>query len=74
MLFVNMLWCNVTIYIICLIVYIATSRGEVTRNQKPTFGSTLGQHVIASLRLVALDHSSLPNNVPVIHCDMLRLT
>jgi hypothetical protein len=22
----------------------------------------------------ALDHSSLPNNVPINHCDMLRLT
>jgi hypothetical protein len=32
-----MLWCNVTISIICLIVCIATSRGEVTRNLEPNF-------------------------------------
>jgi hypothetical protein len=67
-----MLWCNVTISIIYLIVCIATSRGEMTRNHKPNFwaASVLQGYYKASC---ALDHSSLPNNVSVNHCDMLRL-
>jgi hypothetical protein len=32
-----MLWCNVIIYIICLVVCIATSRGDVIRNLKAKF-------------------------------------
>jgi hypothetical protein len=34
MLFVNMLWCNVTIPILCMIVCTATHKSDVTRNLK----------------------------------------
>jgi hypothetical protein len=49
MLFVHMLWYNVTIPIICLIVCIATHRSEVTRNLKTNLVKYLG---ISSLRQV----------------------
>jgi hypothetical protein len=49
MLFVHMLWCNVTIPIICLIVCIATHKSEVTRNLKTKLVKYLG---ISSLRQV----------------------
>jgi hypothetical protein len=69
-----MLWCNITISIICLILCIATRRDDVTRNQKPNFWVSIwtkGYRKNKASR--ALDHSSLPNNVTINHCDMLRL-
>jgi hypothetical protein len=49
--FVHMLWCNITISIICFIVCIATSRGNVTRNLKLNFlGHHLDYKVITSHR------------------------
>jgi hypothetical protein len=47
-----MLWCNVTISIICLIVCIATSRSEVTRNPKTNLGE--GHGVAAKMQVVPL--------------------
>jgi hypothetical protein len=64
------LWCNVTISIICLIVCIATSSSEVTRNPKTNLLKYLESQSQGSC---ALNHFSLPNNVSVNHCDMLRL-
>jgi hypothetical protein len=55
----------------CLFVYIATSSSEVTSHQKTKLVKYLG---ILSLRqVVPLDHFYLPNNIPVNHCDMLKL-
>jgi hypothetical protein len=69
-----MLWCNITISIIWLIVCIVTSRGEVTRNQKPNFWVSIWTTGYREYKAsCALDHSYLPNNVLVNHCDMLRL-
>jgi hypothetical protein len=69
-----MLWCNVTISIICLIVCIATSRGEVAGNQKPNFWVSIWTTRYRKYKAsCAIDHSSLPNNVLVNQCDMLRL-
>jgi hypothetical protein len=74
MLFVHILWCNVTISIICLIVFIATSRGEVTSNQKPNFWVNIWTTGYPKYKACcAFDHPSLPNNVLVNHYDMLRL-
>jgi sensor histidine kinase YesM len=74
MLFVHILWYNVTISIICLIVCIATSRAEVTRNQKPNFWVSFWTTDYRKYTTTcAFDHSSLPNNVLVNHCDMLML-
>jgi hypothetical protein len=69
-----MLWCNVTISIIFLIVCIATSRGEVTRNQKPNFWVNIWTTGYCKYKASSTldDHSSLPNNVLVNQCDMLR--
>jgi hypothetical protein len=69
-----MLWCNVTISIICLIVCIATSRGEVMRNLVPNFWvsmSTTGYR--KDKTSCTLDHSSLPNNLRINRCGILRL-
>jgi hypothetical protein len=57
-----------------LIICIATSRGEVMMNPEPNFWvsiSTIGNRKYKAS--CALNHSSLPNNVPVNHCDILRL-
>jgi hypothetical protein len=68
-----MLWCNVTISIICLIVCIDTSTGEVTRTRCPTFGTASGQQVIASHRQVVPLITPFYLIVFVVnHCDMLR--
>jgi hypothetical protein len=69
MLFVHMLWCNAIISIICLIVCIATNSGEVTGILK----TKLVPGNLESKARCALDHFSLPNNIPVNHDDMLRL-
>jgi hypothetical protein len=69
-----MLWCNVTISIIYLIVCIATSRGEVMTNPTPNFWVSISTTNYCKYKAsCALEHFSLPNNVPVNHCDMLRL-
>jgi hypothetical protein len=47
----------------------ATSSSEVTSHLK----TKLVHGNLESEVSCALDHSSLPNNVPVNHCDMLRL-
>jgi hypothetical protein len=52
----------------CLFVSIATNSGEVT-----AFEDQLGTWNLKSKESCALDHFSLPNNVPVNHCDMLSL-
>jgi hypothetical protein len=54
----------------CLFVCIAMSSSEVTSHRRPTWWSTWKFELQASC---SLDHSYLPNNVSVNHCDMLRL-
>jgi hypothetical protein len=66
-----MLCCNVTIPIICLIVCIATSSSEVTRNLKTKLEKYLELHQKGKLCPWSL--FALPTNVLVNHCDMLRL-
>jgi hypothetical protein len=52
-----------------MFVCIATISNEVTRILK-----TKLVHVDLKYKAsCALDHSSLPNNIPLNHCDMLRL-
>jgi hypothetical protein len=51
-----MLWCNVTIHIICLIVCIDTHRSEVTRNLKTNLVKYLESQVYKAS--CALNHSS----------------
>jgi hypothetical protein len=53
-----------------MFVCIATSSNEVTSHLKTKL---VRPGNIESKASCALDHSSLPNNVPVNHCDMLRL-
>jgi hypothetical protein len=55
----------------CLFVCIATSRSEVTSHLKTKVGEVPGN--LESKASFAIDHPSLPNNVLVNHCDMLRL-
>jgi hypothetical protein len=52
-----------------MFVCIATSSSEVTSHLK----TKLVRRNLKSQASCALDHFSLPNNVPVNHCDMLRL-
>jgi hypothetical protein len=52
-----------------MFVCIATISSEVTSHLK----TKLVPENLESKASCALDHSSLPNNVPVSHCDMLRL-
>jgi hypothetical protein len=52
-----------------MFVCIATTSSEVTRILK----TNLGPGNLESQASCALDHFSLPNNVPVNYCDMLRL-
>jgi hypothetical protein len=52
-----------------MFVCIATSSSEVTSHLK----TKLVHGNLESKASCALDHSSLPNNVLVNHCDMLRL-
>jgi hypothetical protein len=54
----------------CLFVCIAMSSSEVTSQQRLAWRSTWDLESKASC---ALDHFSLPNNVHINHCDMLRL-
>jgi hypothetical protein len=69
-----MLWCNVIMSIIYLIVCIATSRGEVSRNIAPNFWVGIWTTDYRKYKAsCALDHSSLPNNVSINHRNMLSL-
>jgi hypothetical protein len=52
-----------------MFVCIATNSSEVTSHLKTKL--VLGN--LESKASCALDHFSLPNNVPINHCDMLRL-
>jgi hypothetical protein len=56
--------------ILCLTKCIATNKSEVAMHLKYQLEKYLELHQKASC---ALDHSSLPNNISVNHCDMLRL-
>jgi|SRR5688572_26927760 hypothetical protein len=61
-------WCDVN-FAYTMFVGIATSSSEVTDHLRTNL-------VLGNLEYkasCALDHSSLPNNIPVNHCDMLRL-
>jgi hypothetical protein len=55
----------------CLFVCITTSSSEVTSHLKTKVGEVPGN--LKSKASCALDHSSLPNNVLINQCDMLRL-
>jgi hypothetical protein len=61
-------WCDVN-FAYAMFVCIVTTSSEVTRilNTKLVPGD------LKSKASCALDHFSLPNNVPVNHCDILRL-
>jgi uncharacterized protein (UPF0333 family) len=61
-------WCDVNSSY-TMFVCIATNNSEVTSHLKTNL--VLGN--LESKTSCALDHFSLPNNVPVNHCDMLRL-
>jgi hypothetical protein len=61
-------WCDVD-FAYTMFVCIATSSNEVTSHLKTKL--VPGNH--ESKASCALDHSSLPNNVLVNNCDMLRL-
>jgi hypothetical protein len=52
-----------------MFVCIATNSSEITSHLK----SKLVPRNLESKESCALDYFSLPNNVPVNHCDMLRL-
>jgi hypothetical protein len=53
-----------------MFVCIATNSNEVTSHLKTKVGEVSGNLEYKSS--CALDHSSLPNNIRVNHCDMLR--
>ena len=61
-------WCDVN-FSCTMFVCMATSSNEVTSHLK----SKLVPENLKSQASCALDHFSLPNNVPINHCDMLRL-
>jgi hypothetical protein len=61
-------WCDVK-FSYTMFVCIATSSSEVMSHLKNNL--VLGN--LKSNASCALDHFSLPNNVPVNHCDLLRL-
>jgi hypothetical protein len=61
-------WCYVN-FAYTMFVCIATSSSEVTSHLK----SKLVPGNLKSHASCALDHFSLPNNIPINHCDMLRL-
>jgi hypothetical protein len=61
-------WCDVN-FAYTMFVCIATTSNEVTSHLK----TKLVPGNLESKASCALNHSSLPNNVPVNHCGMLRL-
>jgi hypothetical protein len=61
-------WCDVN-FSYTMFVCIATNSGKVMSHMKSKL--VLGN--LESKASCALDHFSLTNNVPVNHCDMLRL-
>jgi hypothetical protein len=62
------IWCHVN-FAYTMFVCMATISSKVTSHLK----SKLVLRNLESKASYALDHSSLPNNVHVNHCDMLRL-
>jgi hypothetical protein len=66
--FVLYVWCDVN-FAYTMFVCIAMISSEVTRILK----TKLVPRNLESQPSCALDHFSLPNNVPINHCDMLRL-
>jgi hypothetical protein len=66
--FCSYVWCYVN-FAYTMFVCITTISSEVTRILK----TKLVPGNLESQASCALDHFSLPNNVPVNHCDMLRL-
>jgi hypothetical protein len=60
--------CNVN-FSYTMLVCIAMNNSEVTRHLK----TKLVPRNLESKASCALDHFSLPNNVPINHCDMLKL-
>jgi hypothetical protein len=66
--FCSDVWCDVN-FAYTMFVSIATNSSEVTSHLE----TKLVRGNIESKASCALDHFSLPNNVPVNHCDMLRL-
>jgi hypothetical protein len=63
----DVLFCLCTLLYVC----IATSSSEVTSQLKTKVGEV--PRNLKSKASCALDHSSLHNNAPANHCDMLRL-
>jgi hypothetical protein len=61
-------WCDAN-FAYTMFVCIATISSEVMRILK----TKLVPRNLESQENCALDHFSLPNNVPINHCDMLRL-
>jgi hypothetical protein len=61
-------WCDVN-FSYTMFVGISTSSSEVTDHLRTNL--VLGN--LECKASCALDHSSLPNNIPINHCDMLRL-
>jgi hypothetical protein len=61
-------WCEIN-FAYNMFVCIATTSSEVTRILK----TKLVPGNLESQASCALDHFSLPNNIHVNHCDMLRL-
>jgi hypothetical protein len=66
--FVLMFWCDIN-FAYTMFVCIPTISSEVTSHLK----TKLVPRNLESKASCSLDHFSLPNNVPVNHCDMLRL-
>jgi hypothetical protein len=61
-------WCDIN-FAYTMFVCIATNSSEVTSHLK----TKLVPRNLESQASCALDHFCLPNNVPINHCDMLRL-
>jgi hypothetical protein len=66
-----MLWCSVIFYVLLIYLYVLLRIAVRSRESE----GQLGTWDLKSKASSALDHFSLylPNNVPVNHCDMLRL-
>jgi hypothetical protein len=56
-----------------MLICIATNSSEVTSDHVVPLKTKLVPGNLESKASCALDDSALPNNVPVNHCDMLKL-
>jgi hypothetical protein len=56
-----------------MLICIATNSSEVTSDHVVPLKTKLVPGNLESKARCALDDSALPNNVPVNHCDMLKL-